>query len=65
LTNGIKIKLKTSAQQRKQLPEEMKKIFDSYSPERGFISRIHKKLQKLNSTRTNNPVNKWANKLNR
>jgi hypothetical protein len=28
-----------------------------------LISRIHKQLKKLNTERTNNPINKWGNEL--
>jgi hypothetical protein len=43
---------------------EWKKIFASYSADRRLISRIYRELKKLNTKRTNDPTNKWANKLN-
>jgi hypothetical protein len=39
----------------------MGEIFASYSSDKGLISRIHKKLRKLNTKRINNSVNKSAN----
>jgi hypothetical protein len=54
---------KTIIRVRRQ-PTEWEKIFASYSKDRGLIHRIHKKFKKLNKG-SNNPVNKWANKLNR
>jgi hypothetical protein len=36
----------------------------SYSSDKGLVCRIYKELKKLNTRRTNNPMNKWANKLN-
>jgi uncharacterized protein YPO0396 len=44
---------------------EWKKIFASYTSDKGLISRICRELRKLNSQRINNPMKKWANELNR
>jgi hypothetical protein len=42
-----------------------KKIFDSYILDRVLITRIYRELKKLTSQRINNPLNKWANELDR
>jgi hypothetical protein len=47
----------------KRQPTEWKKMFASYSTDKGLIFRICKELKKLN--RKNNSINKWANELNR
>jgi hypothetical protein len=48
----------------KRPPTEWKKIFASYTSEKGMISRIYRKLKKLNSPKINEPI-KWATELNR
>jgi hypothetical protein len=51
----------------KRPPTEWEKIFASrYLPsDKGVITRIHRKFKKLNSTKINEPIKKWATELNR
>jgi hypothetical protein len=46
-------------------PTEWKKIFASYTSDKGVITRTYREFKKLTSQRINSPLNKWANKLNR
>jgi hypothetical protein len=55
------IKLKASAQQKKQSPDsrqytEWEKIFASYSSDKGLIPRIYRELKKLKHQRINIPI---------
>jgi 23S rRNA pseudoU1915 N3-methylase RlmH len=63
------MKLKTSEQQRtvtklKRQSTEWERIFASYASNKKLIT-IYREPKKLNSQRINNPINKWANELNR
>jgi hypothetical protein len=49
----------------KRQPTEWEKIFASYTSDKGLITRIYKELRKLTSERIINPLNEWANELNR
>jgi hypothetical protein len=49
----------------KRLPIEWEKIFANYTPDKGLITRIYRKLKKLNSLKINEPIKKWATDLNR
>jgi hypothetical protein len=46
-------------------PTEKEKIFTSYISEKGLITRIYRKLKKLNSPKINEPIKKWETALNR
>jgi hypothetical protein len=49
----------------KRPPIEWKKIFASYTSDKGPITRIYRELKKLKSPKINEPIKKWATELNR
>jgi hypothetical protein len=48
----------------KRPPTEWKKIFASYTSNKGLITRIYRELKKLNSPKINEPIKKWGTELN-
>ena len=56
---------KATINKMKRQPSEWEKIFANESTEKGLSCKIYKQFMQLNMKKTNNPIQKWAEDLNR
>ena len=58
-------KAKETINETKRQPSEWEKIFANESTVKGLISKLYKQLMQLKVKKTNNPIKKWVEDLNR
>ena len=67
--NLIKLKnfctMKETIRKMKRQHSEWEKIIANEATDKELISKIYKQLLQLNCRKTNDPIKKWAKKLNR
>ena len=56
---------KETINEMKRQPSEWEKIFANKATDKGLISKIYKHFMQLNIKKTKNPIQKWAEDLNR
>ena len=56
---------KETVNKMKRQHSEWKKIIANETTDKGLISKIYKQLMQLNIRKTNNPIKKWVEDLNR
>ena len=56
---------KETIKKMKRQPSEWEKIFANEAIDKALISKIYKQVMQLNIKKTNNPIQKWAEDLNR
>ena len=57
--------MKETISKNKRQLTEWERIFSNEIPDKGLVSKTCKQLIKLNTQKTNNPVDKWAKDTNR
>ena len=56
---------KETINKRKRQPSEWEKIFANEATDNGLVSKIYKQLMQLDIKKTNDPIQKWVEDLNR